>query len=59
MANVWCHRREEYALMKLKREATEEGVFLVRWSAIDYHRLLLVVLGQNKASPIAVLLQPR
>lgn len=41
--------QEEFALMKLKREAAEEGVFLVRWSAIDYHRLLLVVMGQNKS----------
>lgn len=40
--------QDEFVLMKLKREAAEAGVFLVRWSAIDYHRLLLVVLGKNE-----------
>ncbi|XP_033827751.1 non-receptor tyrosine-protein kinase TYK2 [Periophthalmus magnuspinnatus] len=45
--------QDEFVLMKLKKEAAEEGVFLVRWSVIDYHRLILAVLSktENGSSP--------
>lgn len=33
----------DFALQKLKKEATEEGTFLVRWSAVSYHRVILAV----------------
>lgn len=28
----------------------EEGTFLVRWSAIDYNRIILAVLNKNKVT---------
>ncbi len=37
-------------LLKLKKEAAEEGAFLVRWSALDYHRIILAVLNKNEVS---------
>ncbi|XP_055008938.1 non-receptor tyrosine-protein kinase TYK2 isoform X2 [Boleophthalmus pectinirostris] len=40
--------QDEFVLMKLKKEAAEEGVFLVRWSVIDYHRLILAVLSKTQ-----------
>ncbi|XP_072299220.1 non-receptor tyrosine-protein kinase TYK2 [Eucyclogobius newberryi] len=45
--------QDEFVLMKLKKEVAEEGVFLVRWSVIDYHRLILAVLSkaENGSSP--------
>ncbi|KAM4716930.1 non-receptor tyrosine-protein kinase TYK2 [Anableps anableps] len=39
---------EDFVLHKLKREAGEEGAFLVRWSALDYHRIILAVLNRNE-----------
>lgn len=41
---------DDFVQMKLKREAAEEGVFLVRWSALDYHRLILAVLSKKNGS---------
>ncbi|CAL9693128.1 unnamed protein product [Knipowitschia caucasica] len=45
--------QDDFVLMKLKKEAAEEGVCLVRWSVIDFHRLILAVLSktENGASP--------
>lgn len=40
----------EFVLLKLKKEATEEGTFLVRWSAIDYNLIILAVLNKNKVT---------
>ncbi|XP_023269688.1 non-receptor tyrosine-protein kinase TYK2 [Seriola lalandi dorsalis] len=39
---------DDFVLLKLKKEAAEEGAFLVRWSALDYHRIILAVLNTNK-----------
>ncbi|XP_047215963.1 non-receptor tyrosine-protein kinase TYK2-like [Girardinichthys multiradiatus] len=39
---------DDFVLHKLKREAGEEGAFLVRWSALDYHRIILAVLNRNE-----------
>ncbi|XP_014838902.1 PREDICTED: non-receptor tyrosine-protein kinase TYK2 [Poecilia mexicana] len=39
---------EDFVLHKLRREAGEEGAFLVRWSALDYHRIILAVLNRNE-----------
>lgn len=41
---------EDFVLHKLKKEAGEEGAFLVRWSALDYHRIILAVLNRNEVS---------
>ncbi|KAL4659147.1 non-receptor tyrosine-protein kinase TYK2 [Arapaima gigas] len=45
--------REEFALQKLRKEAGEEGIFLVRWSVLDFHRIILTVLSkaQNGTPP--------
>ncbi|XP_051569549.1 non-receptor tyrosine-protein kinase TYK2-like [Myxocyprinus asiaticus] len=44
---------DEFVLQKLKKEA-EEGAFIVRWSVLDYHRLILAALSKNQdgESPI-------
>uniref|UniRef100_A0A673YVF4 Tyrosine-protein kinase n=1 Tax=Salmo trutta TaxID=8032 RepID=A0A673YVF4_SALTR len=34
--------------MKLRKEAVEEGAFLVRWSVLDYHRIILAVLNKSQ-----------
>ncbi|MEQ2173140.1 hypothetical protein GOODEAATRI_028841, partial [Goodea atripinnis] len=39
---------DDFVLHKLKKEAGEEGTFLVRWSALDYHRIILAVLNRNE-----------
>ncbi|XP_040014930.1 non-receptor tyrosine-protein kinase TYK2 [Xiphias gladius] len=38
---------DDFVLLKLKKEAAEEGAFLVRWSALDYRRIILAVLNKN------------
>ncbi|KAK0135002.1 Non-receptor tyrosine-protein kinase TYK2 [Merluccius polli] len=45
---------EQFALSRLKKEATEDGVFLLRWSALDYHRILLAVINwrQDGSMPV-------
>ncbi|XP_051994646.1 non-receptor tyrosine-protein kinase TYK2 [Xyrauchen texanus] len=44
---------DEFVLQKLKKEA-EDGAFIVRWSVLDYHRLILAALSrtQDGESPI-------
>ncbi|XP_070704408.1 non-receptor tyrosine-protein kinase TYK2 [Pempheris klunzingeri] len=39
---------DDFVLQKLKKEAAEEGAFLVRWSGLDYHRIILAVLKKNE-----------
>ncbi|TNN70030.1 Non-receptor tyrosine-protein kinase TYK2 [Liparis tanakae] len=39
---------DDFVLLKLKREAAEEGAFLVRWSGLDYRRVILAVLNKNE-----------
>ncbi|KAM3863740.1 non-receptor tyrosine-protein kinase TYK2 [Diretmus argenteus] len=39
---------DEFVLLRLKKEAAEDGAFLVRWSALDYHRIILAVLNRNQ-----------
>lgn len=39
--------RDEFVLQKLKKEA-EEGAFIVRWSVLDYHRIILASLSRTK-----------
>uniref|UniRef100_A0A671QZB9 Tyrosine-protein kinase n=1 Tax=Sinocyclocheilus anshuiensis TaxID=1608454 RepID=A0A671QZB9_9TELE len=38
---------DEYVLQKLKKEA-EEGAFIVRWSVLDYDRIILASQSQTK-----------
>uniref|UniRef100_A0A8C1R2T1 Tyrosine-protein kinase n=1 Tax=Cyprinus carpio TaxID=7962 RepID=A0A8C1R2T1_CYPCA len=38
---------DEFVLQKLKKEA-EEGTFIVRWSVLDYDRIILASLSQTK-----------
>uniref|UniRef100_G3PKV8 Tyrosine-protein kinase n=1 Tax=Gasterosteus aculeatus aculeatus TaxID=481459 RepID=G3PKV8_GASAC len=39
---------DDFVLLKLRREAAEEGAFLVRWSALDYRGIILAVLNKNE-----------
>lgn len=39
--------RDEFVLQKLKKEA-EDGAFIVRWSVLDYHRIILAALSRTK-----------
>lgn len=41
---------DDFVLFKLKKEAAAERAFLVRWSALDYHRIILAVLNKNEDS---------
>ena len=50
ISQLWCVSSDDFVLLRLKKEAVEEGVFLVRWSALDYHRIILAVLNKNEVS---------
>uniref|UniRef100_A0A8D0DTJ5 Tyrosine-protein kinase n=1 Tax=Salvator merianae TaxID=96440 RepID=A0A8D0DTJ5_SALMN len=39
---------EEFIVAKLKREAQEDGLYVLRWSVIDFNRLNLSVLGRGQ-----------
>lgn len=39
---------EDFVLHKLKREPGKDGAFHVRWSALDYHRIILAVLSRTE-----------
>ncbi len=47
---LWCVSSDDFVLLKLKKEAAEEGAFLVRWSALNYHRIILAILNKNEVS---------
>ncbi|KAM9843635.1 non-receptor tyrosine-protein kinase TYK2 [Aulostomus maculatus] len=36
-----------FVLQMLKKEAAEEGAFIVRWSVVNYHHIILVVLNKS------------
>uniref|UniRef100_A0A671V986 Tyrosine-protein kinase n=1 Tax=Sparus aurata TaxID=8175 RepID=A0A671V986_SPAAU len=38
---------DDFVPLILKKMAAEEGAFLVRWSAIDFHRIILAVLNNK------------
>ncbi|XP_073349940.1 non-receptor tyrosine-protein kinase TYK2 isoform X2 [Pagrus major] len=40
--------QDDFVPLMLKKMAAEEGAFLVRWSALDYHRIILAVLSKNE-----------
>lgn len=42
-----CFCRDDFVPLILKKMAAEEGAFLVRWSAIDFHRIILAVLNNK------------
>lgn len=39
--------REEFALSRLKKELSEDGVYHLRWSALDSRRILLTVMNSS------------
>ncbi|XP_034396411.1 non-receptor tyrosine-protein kinase TYK2 [Cyclopterus lumpus] len=39
---------DDFVLLKLKKEAAEEGAFLVRWSGLHYRCIILAVLNKNE-----------
>ncbi|KAG8574010.1 hypothetical protein GDO81_009003 [Engystomops pustulosus] len=40
--------QEQYVIQRLKREEPEDGVYIVRWSAYNFNRLILTVKGGNQ-----------
>lgn len=38
----------ELVLLKLQKEAVEDGTFLVRWSAVNYDNIILAVQSKNE-----------
>lgn len=40
--------RDEFVLQKLKKEHVEDGAYLVRWSILDYRRIILAVLRRTE-----------
>ncbi|XP_076850141.1 non-receptor tyrosine-protein kinase TYK2 [Brachyhypopomus gauderio] len=39
---------DEFVLQKLKKEPAEAGAFLLRWSVVDYRRIILAVLSRSE-----------
>ncbi|KAH0628721.1 hypothetical protein JD844_010169 [Phrynosoma platyrhinos] len=44
--------QEEFILAKLKREKQEDGLYILRWSVLDFNRLILSVLRRDQSSRI-------
>lgn len=40
--------RDEFVLQKLKKEAAEEGAYVLRWSVMEYQCIILVVLSRTE-----------
>lgn len=41
---------DEFVLQKLKKECVEDGAYLLRWSILDYQRIILAVLSRTKVT---------
>ncbi|XP_008327437.1 non-receptor tyrosine-protein kinase TYK2 isoform X2 [Cynoglossus semilaevis] len=41
--------QDDFVLLKLKKEAAEEGAFLLRWSTFHFHCIILAVLKRNQS----------
>ncbi|NWI89993.1 TYK2 kinase, partial [Pitta sordida] len=39
--------QEEFVFAKLRREEPEEGLYILRWSALDFHRIILSVVKRS------------
>ncbi|TTP27305.1 Non-receptor tyrosine-protein kinase TYK2 [Bagarius yarrelli] len=39
---------DEFVVQKLKKEHVEDGAYLLRWSVLDYRRIILAVLSRNE-----------
>lgn len=37
---------DEFVLQKLKKEHVDDGAYLLRWSVLDYRRIILAVLSR-------------
>lgn len=46
--------REEFVFAKLRREEQEEGLYIIRWSVLDFNRMILSVVkrGQQQVNAI-------
>ncbi|KAM6294100.1 non-receptor tyrosine-protein kinase TYK2 [Aegotheles albertisi] len=40
--------QEEFVFAKLRREAEEDGLYVLRWSALDFHRIILSVVKRSQ-----------
>lgn len=41
---------DEFVLQKLKKECVDDGVYLLRWSVLDYRRIILAVLSRTEVT---------
>nr|XP_033780179.1 non-receptor tyrosine-protein kinase TYK2 [Geotrypetes seraphini]XP_033780180.1 non-receptor tyrosine-protein kinase TYK2 [Geotrypetes seraphini]XP_033780181.1 non-receptor tyrosine-protein kinase TYK2 [Geotrypetes seraphini] len=41
--------QEEYVVSKFKKEEEDDGVYIIRWSAFDFNRLILSVMKKERA----------
>ncbi|XP_063787435.1 non-receptor tyrosine-protein kinase TYK2 [Pseudophryne corroboree] len=41
--------QEQYVVQKLKREEQADGLYIIRWSAFNYNRLIMTVKGGNQS----------
>lgn len=41
---------DEFVLQKLKKERVEDGAYLLRWSVLDYRRIILAVLSRTEVT---------
>lgn len=39
--------REEFVFAKLRREEQEEGLYIIRWSVLDFNRMILSVVKRG------------
>ncbi|XP_048343415.1 non-receptor tyrosine-protein kinase TYK2 [Sphaerodactylus townsendi] len=44
--------QEEFILAKLKREEPEDGLYALRWSVLDFHRMILSVVRRGQSCRI-------
>ncbi|XP_066469752.1 non-receptor tyrosine-protein kinase TYK2 isoform X1 [Tiliqua scincoides] len=50
--NIHGPMQEEFIVAKLKREEQEEGLYVLRWSVVDFSRLILSVLRRDQTFQI-------
>lgn len=48
ISSFFLSLRENFALQRLRKESGEEGVFLLRWSVLDFHRVILTVINNGQ-----------
>uniref|UniRef100_A0AAY4BFH3 Tyrosine-protein kinase n=1 Tax=Denticeps clupeoides TaxID=299321 RepID=A0AAY4BFH3_9TELE len=49
--------RDEFVLQRLRKERREEGAYILRWSVLDYHCIILAVLSSMTHKQFRILLK--